>query len=210
MTKARDARSGLVALAALALLASAPGASAQTPTASGRATAMQATVTGPLGPTTTALGSTGGLVDDGDARTAALLTGSIPSVGGANVLHAATISSIEGWNPGEDVTSEASLADLVLTVAGNAISASFAMAQARAPVGAAATGSCSLQELAVNGVPIATSGAESQTVSIPGLRLVINEVQRTASGITVNGLHVTTLDGAVDVVVASATAAIGQ
>src|SRR5438093_100715 len=100
MTKARDARSGLVALAALALLASAPGASAQTPTASGRATAMQATVTGPLGPTTTALGSTGGLVDDGDARTAALLTGSIPSVGGANVLHAATISSIEGWNPG--------------------------------------------------------------------------------------------------------------
>jgi len=212
MTKTGCPRSSVVALvvALLGLLASARPGEAQTPTVSGEAFALQATVFGLSGPTTTGLASTGSLVDDGDARTAGLATGSIPSVGGANVLHATTISSIATWSPGDEIASEASLADLALTVAGSTISAGFVRAEADAPVGAVATGSSTVEGLAVNGVPILPTGDANQTISLPGLTLVLNEVQETASGSSVNALHISSsLDG-LDVVVASATAGIGR
>lgn len=183
---------------------------AQTPTVSGQATAMRGTVVGLLGSTTTVLASTGNLVDDLDARAASALTGTIPLVGGAEVLHAATVSSIFGWAPEDSVSSEASLARLVLTVAGNTISAGFAMAEAVAVVGGTTAGQSRLEGLAVNGLPIAPDGSENQGISIPGLTLVLNEVQRSAGVITVNALHVATLDGLVDIVVASASAGIRQ
>jgi hypothetical protein len=205
-------RSGVAAFAAvlLILLASSRAATAQTPPVSGQGTALQATVSGPFGSTTTALGSTGSLVDDADARTSALPAGSIASLGGANVLHATTISSIDGWNPGQEVASAASLVDLAVTVAGSAISAGFVMAEAGAPVGGEATGRSRVEGLAVDGVPMVPSGEENQTISLPVLTLILNEVQRTETGITVNALRITSLDGLVDVVVASATAGVDQ
>jgi hypothetical protein len=212
MTNPSYLRPGVAALvAALPVLLASPRPAAAQTWVSGQATAFQTKVIGPIGPATTALGSTGALVDDGDARTSALLTGSVPLLGGANVLHATTISSILHWSTGEEIASEASLADLAVTFGGSAISADFAMAQVEAPVGRTATGWSTVAGLTVNGVSIVPSGAENQTFSLPGLTLVLNEVQRPASGgITVKGLHLTSLDGAVDVVVASATAATSQ
>lgn len=212
MSKNKHSRSSVVAFALFALAASAPPTPAQTSPVSGEATALQATVALPagLGTETTTLGSTGALVDDGDAREAALPAGGIPSLGGANVLHATAISSINDWSAGEAVASEAALADLTLTVGGRAVSAGFVMAQADVPVGGAATGWSAVEDLAIDGLPIVPTGAENQTISLPGLTLVLNEVQRTASGITVNALRITSQDGLVDVVVARATAGLEQ
>lgn len=212
MKKTESSRFRAVALALLALAASAPPAPAQTSPVSGEATVIQATVALPagLGTETITLGSTGALLDDGDALEAALPTGSIASVGGGNVLHATAISSINDWSAGEGVASEASLADLTLAVGGRAISASFVMAQADVPVGGAATGWSAVEDLAVDGLPIVPTGAENQTISLPGLTLVLNEVHRTASGISVNALRITSQDGLVDVVVARATAGLEQ
>jgi len=43
--------------------------------------------------------------------------------------------------------------------------------------------------LAINGVPVAMTGAPNQTISIPRGQVVINEQTVSASGITVNALH---------------------
>lgn len=172
----------------------------------GHATALRTSVSTLLGTTTTALAATGSLVNEHDVRGAAALTGQVPGVAAAEVLRASTISSNSGWSLGDRVWSDASLAGLAVTVAGARISAAFATAQAVAPLGAVATGRSSVEGLAVNGVPIAVTGTENEAIMLPGLRIVVNEVQRTASSITVTALHITSLDGAVDVVVASATA----
>ncbi len=196
------------AVTLLASLASATFGLAEAGTLSGEATAMQVTVAGPSGPTTTGLASTGTLADEADARAAVLATGNIPAVGGASSLHATTISGVVNWAPEDAVASEASLADLELTVAGHTVSAGFAMARAEAAVGAAASGSSVVEGLAVDGVSIMPSGSANQVVSLPGLTLVLNEEQATPGGIRVNALRITsTLDGT-SIVVASATAAI--
>lgn len=167
---------------------------------SGFASAAQATV---LGMSTT-LAHTGSLADENDARGAAQLAGSIPSVLGAEVLHATTISAIDS------VASEASLANLGLTVVGNAISARFLMAEAFAPVGSTPVGSAAVNGLAVNGVPVWVSGEPNQTISLPGATLVLNAVESSASGITVSALKVTSWDGLTDVAVATAMAGISS
>lgn len=204
MTTKSDLRSNVVALALalVVLLTSAQAVTAQTPTVSGQATALRATLLG----VTTALASTGSLVNDIDARQASALTGSIPSLGGAQALHATTISSIYGWDPQDDVSSEASLANLALSVAGSAISAAFVMAEAVASVGGGPSGWSIVEALTVNGVPIAPAGTTNQTVVLGAIKLVINEVRQSAGSITLNALHITSLDGTVDVVVSSASA----
>ena len=178
----------------------------QLPTAStvtGQATVVQATVLGLLGTaTTTTLAATAPLASTSDAQDASQLTGSVPSLLSAETLSAATI----GYP--DQVDSVASLGSLSLNVAGVSISADLIMAQAMQALGAAASGSSSLDNLAVNGTPIAISGAPNQTVSIPGGQIVINEQTVSSTGaFVVNALHVT-LNGVVDVVLASATAGI--
>jgi len=82
------------------------------------------------------------------------------------------------------------------------------MAQATQVLGAAASGSSSLDNLVVNGIPIAISGAPNQTVSIPGGQMVINEQTVSSTGaFVVNALHVT-VNGVANLVLASATAGI--
>lgn len=194
-----------VALMLVGLLAWPAASIAQLSTAPmvvGDAKAVQATVLGLLGTsTTTVLADTGNLGGTTDARDASQLTGSVPSLLAGEALSTATI----GW-PNE-VDSEASLASLNLTVAGIGISADSVMSRASQVLGAPGSGNSTISGLSINGTPIGVTGDPNQTVAIPGGQLIINEQQVSPSGITVNALHVI-VNGVADVVIASATAGI--
>jgi len=170
-------------------------------TAAGNASAARVTTLGLLGGTTTVLADTGTLAGTNDARDASAVTASVPSVLSGEVLHAVTV----GWP--DQVASEASLANLALTVGGTGISADFVMARALAALGEAGSGITTIANLSVGGLPIAVTGEPNQTVSIPGGQVVLNEQIASPSGTTVNALHATVI-GVTDVVVASATAGI--
>src|SRR6266852_5749599 len=190
-----------VGLAQLGGLLPSPGTS--TTTITGDATAVRATVLGLLGTaTTTALADTGTLSGVNDARDASMDTGTGPSVLTGEVLSAGTIS----WP--DEVDSAVSLANLNMTVAGIGITADSVVAQASQVAGAAGTGTATIDNLLVNGTPIAITGAPNQVVGIPGGQIVINEQTISSTGTAVvNALHVT-VAGVADVVIASATAGI--
>jgi hypothetical protein len=171
-------------------------------TVSGVASAVQATVFDPLlGATTTVLADTGGLAGTSDALQASAVAGTVPSLLAGEALHATAI----GWP--DQVASEASLADVALSVAGTAIGADFVMARALAVLGGAGAGTSNVANLSVNGVPIAVSGDPNQTIYLLGGLMVINEQQTSATSTVVNALHVTVY-GVADVVIGSATAGI--
>jgi hypothetical protein len=163
----------------------------------GRAQVVKSTVLG----MTTVLADTGALTGTTDARDAALITGSIPSVLSGEVLHAVTV----GWP--DQVASEASLAGLGMTVGGTHISADFLMARAFSSSAASDSASSTIGNLRINGMPVWVSGSPNQRVWIPGGQVVLNEQTVSAAGTTVNALHATVF-GLADVVVASATAGI--
>jgi len=174
-------------------------------TFSGQATVVKATVLG-VG---AVLADTGPLPSSGGAQEASLLEANVPGLLTAQVLHASTIGQ------GDRSRSEASVANVVLTVGGNTISADFLQARATAvcqPGGAAASGSSEIVNLVVNGQAVVVSGAPNQTVALPVGTIVINEqsstVSKRSADITVNALHVVIPDLA-DVVIASAHADIG-
>lgn len=197
------------AIAVLALSVWSAGAAAQLlggialplipapPAPTGQAAAVRANVAG----VPTSIADTGTLGGAGDARNASQTVASIPALLSAGVPQAATI----GWS--DQSTSQASLADLGMAVAGIGISADFVMASATAAAGSAARAASLIENLAINGVPVAVSGAPNQVVGIPGGSVVINEQVASAGGIAVNALHVI-VNGLADVVVGSATAAI--
>ena len=189
-----------VLMAAAGLLAGPTAAAAQT--VAGEARAARVTLFGPLGgATTTGLAETGALAGTSDARDAALVTASVPSVLNGEVLSAVTI----GWP--DQVASQASLANLALTVAGTGISADFVMATATASLGAQGRGASLIDNLSINGVPVAVTGEPNQTIGIPGGQVVLNEQRVSAAGTTVTALHAT-VRGVTEVVIASATAGI--
>ena len=120
----------------------------QTTTFSGQATGVRATVLG----IHTVISDTGPLPPSGGAQQASLLSGSVPGLLTADVLHATTIGQ------GDASDSHASVADLNLTVGGNTISASFIAARALARCMAttsgdspAVSGSSELVALTING-----------------------------------------------------------
>ena len=167
-------------------------------TVAGAASAVSSTVLG----ITTALGSTGTLSGVNDSRDASMVVGSLPLGLAGETLSASTIS----WT--DQVASEASLANLNMSVAGIGITADFVMAQATQVLGAAGSGSSAISNLAVNGVPINITGAPNQTIAIPGGLVTINEQSISSTGAAVvNAVHVT-VAGVADVVIASATAGI--
>jgi hypothetical protein len=167
-------------------------------TVTGQARAVQATVLG----SQTVLSDTGALTGGDDARQASQVTGAVPSVLTAEALHATTI----GWP--DQAASEASLAGLAVTVAGNGITAGFVMARAAAILGGAGVGDTDIDALSINGAPITVTGQPNQTIPLLRGRVVINEQQPLfPSGMTVNALHIV-IDGVADVVIASATAGI--
>jgi hypothetical protein len=169
-------------------------------TLAGNATVVQATVLG----TTMALANTGSLTSPSDPLDASLDTVSLPVVSG-ETLHAVTL----GWT--DQVASEASLANLGLTVGASSISADLVMAKALSLLGGASSGSSFIYNLSINGVSIAVTGEPNQTILIPGGQVVINEQTFSPAGITVNALHAqasSLFGGLIDVVVASAQAGI--
>jgi hypothetical protein len=152
--------------------------------------------------TTTSLADTGTLTSINDALDASQLTGSVLSLLNAETLSAATIS----WP--DQVDSEASLANLNVSLAGVGISADFVMAQASQVLGAAGSGTSSIDNLSVNGLPIFVTGEPNQTIAIPGGLMIINEQTISWTGASVvNALHVA-ITGIADMVIASATAGI--
>src|SRR5437899_2209358 len=193
-----------VGLAQLGGLLPPIGSSTTTTAITGDAAAVRATLFGALGllTTTTALADTGTLSGVNDARDASLDTGTVPSVLTGEVLSAGTIS----WP--DEVDSAVSLANLNLGIAGIGITADSVVAQASQVAGAAGTGTTTIDNLLVNGTPIAITGAPNQTVGIPGGQIVINEQTISSTGTAVvNAIHVT-VTGVADVVIASATAGI--
>ena len=203
---------GLLAAAALTLgcserqpplagvLADASASSATQATSySGRATVLQATVLGlPV-----VLADAGSLPPSGGAQEASLLNASVPGLLTAEVLHASTVGK------GNASRSEASVAELSLTVAGNTISAGLLQARAAAVCrdgGPTASGSSDIAALSVNGQTVTISGEPNQKMQLPIGEVIINEqTSKGAGDITVNALHVF-VPGVADVIVSSAHA----
>ena len=121
-----------------------------------------------------------------------------PSVSVANPTGSGTLLSVETLHAatiaqGDRVRSEASLANVSLSVAGNTVSASFLMARAMAVCtgsGPAVSGSSELANVTINGQPIAVSGAPNQTVSVPPVTVHINKQSSTTNAIDVTALEV--------------------
>src|SRR2546428_3670529 len=160
----------------------------------------------------TVISDTGALPGSGGALEASLLDVSLPGLLTAEVAHASTVGQ------GDRTRSEASVANVNLSVGGNSIAADFLMSRAMAVCGAAPTGSSEIANLVVNGQTITVGTQPNQTIDLPNGRIVINEQTPSSSqngnnsnsSITVNALHVTINDltGGVlaDVIIASAHA----
>ena len=148
------------------------------------------------------LGDSGTLSDPSQPVGGGQTVGSIPGLLSAETLHSAAMA----WT--DQVASQASLSNLVLTVAGTGITADFLGSEALAVAGAAPTGASAIEGLRVGGVAVSATGVANQLVSLPGLSVILNEQTRTASGIVVNALRVRTLDGLTDVAVGTARAGI--
>ena len=186
-------RWSLAAACAVALASAQAGAQSQ----GGHARAVQATLPSPNGLSTTVLADTGTLGGPADAREASALTGSIPSVVSGETLHATTI----GWD--DQVTSEASIAGLSVTVGGTTITAELVLAHALSS-SRTREGTVSIHGLAIDGVPVAVTGNPNQRIAIPSGEVVINEQPNSSGAVIVNGLHIIADGG--DVLIASAAA----
>jgi len=196
---------------AAVLLLSALGASpalATDTTFSGQATGLNATV---LGFQPILVSDTGPLPPQGGALEASFFKESVPGLLTADVFHSSTIGQ------GDRSRSEASVADLDLTVAGNTIGADLLMARAMAVCGSngssSVSGDSEIAALMINGQTISVTGQPNQTIGLPlGCtpsvcvgKVIINEQSGNSSDITVNALHVIVY-GVADVIVSSAHA----
>jgi hypothetical protein len=144
------------------------------------------------------LSDTGTLNSPTDARESSQTTGAIGSLVSGEALHAATI----GWS--DQVSSEASVGNVVITTGDTTVTADFAMARVDA-AGRAEAGTTDVRGLAINGYPVVVTGQRNQRVDFAGGVVLINEQSKGGSGLAVNALHVV-IDGAADVVIASASA----
>src|SRR5262249_24090669 len=141
----------VVAVCSLVVMLGPPSVWAATHTYSGQATVVRATVLG----MTTVVSDTGPLPSSGGALETSLLKAHVDGVLDAEGLHATTIGQ------GDQSRSEASVANLSLTVSGNTIDADFLMARATAqcqPGGPALSGSSEIAVLVINGQAIAVTG----------------------------------------------------
>jgi hypothetical protein len=159
-------------------------------TVSGNARAIQANGS--------VLVDTGTLNSPTDARESSQTTGAIGSLVSGEALHATTI----GWS--DQVSSEASVGNVAVTAGGTTVTADFAMARVDAGKGNPA-GAAEVRGLAINGYPVVVTGARNQRVDMPGGVVLINKQVKSGGGLAVNALHVV-IDGAADVVIASASA----
>lgn len=174
-------------------------------TGSGFASAAQGTA---LGMATT-LAHTGSLVDDNDSRAVALLQGSVPFLLQAQNIETDTISS-SAANSKNVVASGAYLANMTVMLAGHGIQAAFLRATALSLGIGSSLGASNVEGLSVNGAAIFVTGETNQTVELPGLTMVLNEVRKVASGVTVNAMRLTTPDGTTDLAIGTAAAGLAR
>jgi hypothetical protein len=169
--------------------------------AAGTAQLLDDTTQTITGTTTVTLADTGTLAaGTSDALQASELAGGIASLLAAETLHAVTI----GYS--DQIDSEASVAALSLVISGTSIGADFIMSRATASIADGTSAISNIDNLSINGVPIAVSGAPNQTIGIPGGAVVLNEQKTLSDGtMVVNALHAT-VTGVADVVVASSMA----
>jgi len=177
---------------------------------SGRATAVQANV---LGTATVRLADAGPLPPEGGTDEETLLTGSIDGLLTTGVLSASTSGQ------GQRTLSEASTADLNLTVAGVTITADVleATALARCRNNDNTTpnlrASSQVTGLTINGTAVTVTGQPNQVIELPlgAGQIIVNERVRSVSGntgsLTVNALRVV-VTGVGEVVISSAQAGI--
>jgi len=189
----------IVPAALMSLSLASAGSIAQTPSTpgfSGRAYVVQATVP-PLSPITVA--DTGPLPSGGGAQEASLLDVPAISLGNAGALNGADVAHATTIGRGNASQSEASVADLSLTVAGNTVAADFLMSEASAQCNGTSpsvSGRSDLARLVINGQTIDVSGATNQTIQLPlnAGAVVINEQSSSVNGqsgaMDVNALHV--------------------
>lgn len=171
-------------------------------TLTGQATALSASLSPTLGaalPAITVFANAGPLEGPHDARHASLLEGNLAPLLSGTTLHAVTIGGLDR------ATSEASLANLALSVGSLTVTLRFARAVAEGASGSGASGFARVDELFVNGLPIIVTGAVNQLVPIPAGHLIVNEQKMTARSAHVNALHIV-VEGVADIVVASALA----
>ena len=198
----RPARiAGALFLAGLGLSSWPTAGQAQT-TASGQASAAQVVLLGLLGTATSSSLASTGISGTNAESDVGQLTGSILSVLSAEAPNAATYSYAD------QVDSMASMGSVGLTLAGVTIAADSVVAEASQVLGGAGVGSASIDNLVINGIPVAVTGTPNQIIAIPGGRIVLNEQTISSTGsAVVNAMHVT-LNGIADVVLASAHASI--
>jgi hypothetical protein len=192
----------------VALVAFPPGIWAQSTartTFSGSASALRVSVLGQ----SLSFAESGPLLPQGGADEAAFLeVNNALGVASAEVLHSSTIGQ------GDRSRSEASVANLSLTINGNTITAGFLMSRATAVCSgdgaASVSGGSELVDLVINGQAMPLVVAPNTTVDLPnGGKVVLNEqgsqVFNRSGDISVTALHVI-IPGTADVRVASASA----
>jgi hypothetical protein len=173
---------------------------------SGQATVVRGTF---LGLPITPIGDTGQLDAGGGSLETSLVDASVPGLLTVQVAHATAIGM------GDASRSEASVANLNLSVGGNDIGASLLMARAAAfcsDGGPSTSGTSDILQLVINGHAIDVGTQPNQTVTLPGplgSRVIINEqsssVQNNSAAMDVTALHVI-IPGVADVAIASAHA----
>lgn len=163
----------------------------------GRAVAASVTTLG----TTNRFADTGNLPGSGGALSNSMLTLSQAGLM-LDVGHAATIGQADRTR------SEASAADVSVSVNGVTIGADWVMAHATAvwqATGTAVTGTTEISGLTINGQTIAVTGQPNQTIPLVAGQVIVNEQTSSGGTLTVNALHLV-IPGVTDVVIASAQA----
>ena len=177
-------------------------AQATASSASGQASAAQVVLLGLLGTATSSSLASTGISGTNAESDVGQLSGSILSVLSAEVPNAATYSYAD------QVDSMASMGNVGFTLAGVTIAAGSLVAEASQVLGGAGVGRAYIDNLVINGMPVAVTGSPNQLIAIPGGQIVLNEQAISSTGSTVvNAMHVT-LNGIADVVLASARASI--
>ena len=190
-----------LAVFSMVLLFLPKNAAAQCSTYGGRATVFQANVAS-LFPVV--LADTGSINSTGGINDASLLNASV-----LGLLSAEALSATAGGS-GNSTLSQASMAGLSLSVAGNTIGAGLVLAEAKAYCGNGVSARSEIDGLVVNGQSITVTGAPNQTVSLFGGGFITLNEQISDpinGGITVNAIHVS-VPVVADVVISSAYAAI--
>ena len=192
---------GALFLAGLGLSSWPTAGQAQT-TASGQASAAQVVLLGLLGTATSSSLASTGISGTNAESDVGQLTGSIPLVLSTGVLNAASYSYVD------QVDSMASMGNVGLTLAGVTIAADSLVAEASQVLRGAGVGRAYIDNLVINGMPVAVTGSPNQLIAIPGGQIILNEQTISSTGsAVVNAIHVT-LNGIADVVLASARASI--